>query len=155
MQAFWITSHVALWMVAIATVFLLVGVLRAMALVQWRLEQLEAITPGRLNRSGVAVGRRAPDFALQSTTGQEITLAQCANRRLLLVFVQVGCGPCHEIIPELNRLQRRGDIQVLAINNAAPHKAQEWAARAAAEFPVLVQNQLAVSKRYEVFATPF
>jgi len=155
MQTLWILSHVGLWIVALLASFLLVGVLRALAIAQWRLEQLEAITPSRLNRSGLAPGKSAPAFALASTEDAEVALADFAGRRVLVTFVQSGCGPCSEIVPELNRLQRRGAVQVLAIINAAPHAAWEWAAHVRAEFPVLVQDQLAVSKRYEVFATPF
>ncbi len=75
---------------------------------------------------------------------------------MLLVFVQSGCGPCHDIVPELNKLVRqRRDLLVVAVNHARPEDAARWAAEAHAEFPVLVQEDLAVSKRYEAFATPF
>src|SRR5262249_33165980 len=73
---------------------------------------------------------------------------------VLLVFVQAGCGPCHAIAPELNRLVRRG-VQVVVINSADPEAAQAWAEEVGAEFPVLIQERWKVSKSYEVYATPF
>jgi hypothetical protein len=46
-------------------------------------------------------------------------------------------------------------VQILAINNGSPEGAGRWAAETSARFPVLSQQGLSVSKRYEVFATPF
>ena len=46
---------------------------------------------------------------------REVALHHYANQKLLLVFMQPGCGPCHDIVPELNRLHQAGDVRVLAI----------------------------------------
>ena len=74
---------------------------------------------------------------------------------MFLVFVQIGCGPCHAVAPDLNRLQRSGKYVVLVVNNGEPHAVEKWAREVHAEFPVLVQDKWTVSKRYEVLATPF
>src|SRR5262249_52433577 len=50
---------------------------------------------------------------------------------------------------------RKGEVAVLALFNGPVEEAAKWAAETKAEFPVLVQQRLAISKRYEVFATPF
>jgi hypothetical protein len=78
-----------------------------------------------------------------------------AGRKLLLVFTQSGCGPCHDIAPELNRLYDKGEHQVLVVNNGDPESTRTWAAETKARFPVLAQEKFSVSKRYEAFATPF
>src|SRR5262249_51572560 len=77
------------------------------------------------------------------------------GRRLLLVFVQHGCKPCRNIVPELNRVQQQARLQVLAITNGDPEKARRWTEEVGADFPVLAQESWSVSRRYEVFATPF
>lgn len=135
--------------------FLLLGTLRSIDILKWRLEQFEATMPSRIGRSGLKPGKKAPDFTLPSVSGTEITLADYAARQVLLVFVQTGCSPCHAIVPELNRLVRNGELQVLAINNSDPEAVSHWAREVGAAFPVLVQEQWNISKRYEVFATPF
>ena len=84
-----------------------------------------------------------------------MSLHDFAGRRVFLVFTQSGCKPCHRVVPELNKLQRRGDVQVLVVNNGEPEATRQWAGEAHAAFPVLVQQQFAVSKRYEMYATPF
>jgi hypothetical protein len=71
------------------------------------------------------------------------------------VFTQSGCSPCKAIVPELNRLEQRGSHQVLVVNNAAPDKTRAWASEVCARFPVLAQENYALSKRYQAFATPF
>jgi hypothetical protein len=58
-----------LWVVVLFLGFLLLGALRAVALLRWRLEQLEATTPSRLGRSGLRIGKKAPDFTLPGISG--------------------------------------------------------------------------------------
>ncbi len=64
MNIFWLVSSVILWAVVVLFAFLLLGALRALGLLSWRLEQLEATTPKRLGRNGLKPGKRAPDFTL-------------------------------------------------------------------------------------------
>ena len=110
MNIFWLVATLVLWLVVLFLGFVLWGALRALALLRWRLDELEAITPKRIGRSGLRPGKKAPDFKLPAISGGEVTLHDYANRKLLLVFMQPGCGPCHQITPELNRLYRAGEI---------------------------------------------
>ncbi len=156
MTVFWLVSSALLWALVLLLGFLLLGALRAQGLLVWRLDQLEATMPSRIGRSGLAPGRKAPDFSLAGIDGAKVSLDDFAGRRVLLVFVQSGCGPCHEIVPELNKLVRkRCDLAVLAINHSRPEDAARWADETRVEFPVLIQEDLRVSKRYEALATPF
>src|SRR5215471_631537 len=150
-----IVSSVLIWLLVLFIAFVLLGSLRAMALLRWRLEQLEATTPSRLGRNGLRPGKKAPSFRLPSVVGAEAALADHAGRRVFLVFVQTGCGPCSAVVPDLNRLHREGKYQLLVVNNADRDKAREWVNEHNAEFPVLIQEKWVVSKRYEVIATPF
>jgi len=155
MSPWWLLSYVALWLVVLFLGFLLLGALRALGLLRWRLEQLQAITPSRTGRSGLKSGKKAPDFTLPSVSGDEVSLHDFAGRRVFLVFTQSGCKPCHGIVPELNKLQRGVEVQVLVVNNGEMEATRKWAGEAQACFPVLVQQQFSVSKRYEMYATPF
>ena len=143
--------------VVLLLAFLVLGALRALGLLSWRVEQIEVTSPRRIGRDGLLVGRKAPDFTLPSAAraGGEVSLHDFAGRDVLLVFTQSGCGPCHAIMPELNRVQRRGEHQVVVVNNGKADEGRELAAEVKAEFPVLVQEHFDLSKRYEVYATPF
>jgi methylamine dehydrogenase accessory protein MauD len=150
---FWISCFVTLGAVVLFLGFLLLGTLRSLGVLSWRLEQLEATTPRRLGRDGLKPGKKAPDFTLPGANGKAISLHDFAGRRVLLVFTQSGCSPCKTIVPELNRL---GPVeQVLVINNGDPEATRIWSAEGGARFPVLAQTEFSVSKKYEVFATPF
>jgi methylamine dehydrogenase accessory protein MauD len=155
MTVVWIAALVLLWVVVLVLGFLLLGALRALGLLRWRLEQLEATTPSRLGRSGLKAGKTAPAFTLPSVAGREISLHDFAGRKVLLVFMQPGCGPCHAVTPELNRLQDVGEIQVVVVQNGDVEAVRKWADDNRPRFPVAVQDRLSLSKRYEVFATPF
>jgi methylamine dehydrogenase accessory protein MauD len=155
MNPWWLASYIALWLVVLFLGFLLLGALRALGLLRWRLEQLEATTPNRLGRGGLKPGKKAPDFTLPCVAGGEVSLHDFAGRRVLLVFTLSGCKPCQRIAPELNKLQRGGKVQVLVVNNGALEAARPWAEQAGVCFPVLAQQQFSVSKRYETYATPF
>jgi methylamine dehydrogenase accessory protein MauD len=148
-------SNIILWLVAVSLAFLLLGALRALGLLSWRMEQLEATTPSRLGRSGLKPGKKAPEFTLPSVSGAEVSLHDFAGRNVVLIFVQTGCSPCKEIVPELNRLHGQGEPSVLVVNNGERAAAGHWAEQVKAEFPVLVQKQFSLSKRYQAFATPF
>jgi methylamine dehydrogenase accessory protein MauD len=153
MTTFLLISSLLLWLATVLLGFLLLGGLRSLGLLRWRLEQLEATTPKRIGRDGLERGLKAPDFTLPSAAGPEVSLHDFAGRKVLLIFMQSGCSPCQAIVPELNRLD--GEFQVLAINNGDAEATRQWAAEMKPRFPVLMQESLSVSKQYEVFATPF
>ena len=95
-------SYLLLWIVAAFLGFLLLGTLRVIGLLKWRLVQLESTTPSRMNRNGIKPGKKAPDFTLPDTNGVEVSLHDFVGRKVLVVFTQSGCGPCHAIMPELD-----------------------------------------------------
>ena len=155
MTTFLVISCIALWVLVLFLAFLVLGALRNQGLLNWRLDQLQATTPSRLGRDGLRPGKKAPDFTLPSAAGPELSLHEFSGRRVLLVFVQGGCGPCHQVVPELNKLHHKGEPAVLAVFNGDPEVARKWAAEVKAGFPLLSQEKFAVSKRYEMYATPF
>jgi methylamine dehydrogenase accessory protein MauD len=149
-----LASQILLWAALLFLGFLLLGTLRALGLLKWRLEQLEVTMPSRLGRSGLKVGKKAPDFTLRSVGGTEVSLHDFAGLKVFLVFTQAGCGPCQQIMPELNRLGGQ-DVQVLVLNKGEAEETGKWAADLRLRFPVLIQDGLDISKKYEAFATPF
>ena len=122
-------SVLVLWGVVLFVGFLLLGTLRALGVVRWRLEQLQATTPSRIGRDGLKLGTKAPAFTLPTADDQERSLNDFLGRRVLLVFTQSGCGPCHAIVPELNRVQDKGEHQVVVVNNGDPDETRRWADR--------------------------
>jgi methylamine dehydrogenase accessory protein MauD len=150
-----VVSSLLLWAVVLLLGFLLLGTLRALEILRWRLEQVQAITPTRMGRGGLKPGKKAPAFSLPRVGGGEVSLSEFSGRQVFLVFVQTGCGPCHAVVPDLNHLHQRGKVDVLVINNADPEAGRKWVEEAKPTCPVLLQEKWSVSRRYEVMATPF
>jgi methylamine dehydrogenase accessory protein MauD len=147
-MVFLVISMVLIWVAVLFLAFLLLGTLRAVGVLSWKLEQMQAITPKRIGREGLALGSKAPDFTLPGGS-EEVSLHDFAGRKVLLVFTQNGCGPCNGILPDLKRAHEKGEAHVLVVNEGDPGE------KAAAGFPVLKQEDWTVSKRYSVLATPF
>lgn len=155
MDEVWLASYALAWVLLLCLGFLVLGLLRQLGLADWRIRQLEATTPRRIGRDGLAPGATAPGFSLQGVDGHELSLGSLAGRPVLLAFTEPGCGPCDRLVPALNQLNRKRDAEVVAISGGDQETARTWARQRGVEFPVLVQEGSRVSRRYEVFATPF
>ena len=99
-----------------------------------RLDELEA----RLDRSGVAtvarpparpqqglpVGAPAPDFSLAGLYGETVTLESltAAEKPVLLLFTDPGCGPCNALLPQIARWHREhaSALTVAVISRGSP-----------------------------------
>ena len=129
--------------------------LRTVGLLRWRMEQLEALTPTRVGRRGLEKGARAPDFTLPDVDGTAVTLSDFRGRPILLVFIRPGCGPCRTIVGDLNAIDVGGRLRVLAVTSGTVPESRAWTTGQDVRFTLVSQADLGVSRRYEVFATPF
>jgi peroxiredoxin len=155
MNTILLVSVVVLLAVVLVLAFLVVGALEALGRLNWRLDQLEATRPRRMGREGLKPGAAAPDFTLRDAAGRDVSLHDFAGRKVLLIFTQIDCGPCEEMAAEFRRVHHRGDYHVLVVNHGDAEATRAWSARAHARFPVLIQENFSISKKYEAFATPF
>ena len=141
-------ANLMLWGGVSGLGILMWGVFRVQSRLGWQLEQWESGSPRR--RCGSGLGSPAPDFVLPAAGPGRIRLRGFAGRWVLLVF----SDDARDLLPELQRLQRRDELQVLLVQNSA----------AAARLPagsrkdgilVLRQRGGTLSRRYRVLATPF
>jgi peroxiredoxin len=115
------------------------------------------VSGSRLLRSGLPAGTRAPNFHLKDIYGSDISLADFAGQRVLLVFTDPQCGPCELLLRDLSQLHRgqpRGDFRLLAIARGDAASNREKARTLGIDFPVALQPGWRVSKSYGIFATP-
>ncbi len=103
-------------------------------------------------------GQAAPDFALKSSTGENLRLSEYRGDVVMINFWATWCGPCRQEMPLLdelyNRYQRVG-FNLLGVNiDDDSRKAMQMIEELGVDFPVLFDSKKEVSKLYNVEAMP-
>jgi len=112
---------------------------------------------GSLAASDLA-GQMAPDFALKSSTGENLRLSEYRGDVVMINFWATWCGPCRQEMPLLdelfNRYQRVG-FNLLGVNiDDDSRRAMQMVKDLGVSFPVLFDEAKEVSKLYQVEAMP-
>jgi peroxiredoxin len=103
-------------------------------------------------------GQPAPDFALKSSTGENMRLSEYRGDVVMINFWATWCGPCRQEMPLLDalyaRYQRVG-FNLLGVNiDDDSRRAMQMIEELGVNFPVLFDARKEVSKLYEVEAMP-
>ena len=116
-----------------------------------------ALAATSLASSGLE-GRSAPDFALKSSTGENLRLSEYRGDVVMINFWATWCGPCRQEMPLLDELYTRYErvgFNLLGVNiDDDSRRAMQMIEELGVNFPVLFDAQKEVSKLYEVEAMP-
>ncbi len=103
-------------------------------------------------------GQAAPDFALKSSTGENLRLSEYRGDVVMINFWATWCGPCRQEMPLLDELftrYQRVGFSLLGVNiDDDSRRAMQMAEDLGINFPVLFDTRKEVSKLYEVEAMP-
>ena len=103
-------------------------------------------------------GQPAPDFALQSSTGENLRLSEFRGDVVMINFWATWCGPCRQEMPLLDELYsryQRVGFSLLGVNiDDDSRRAMQMIEELGVNFPVLFDARKEVSKLYEVEAMP-
>ncbi len=103
-------------------------------------------------------GRAAPDFALKSSTGENLRLSEYRGDVVMINFWATWCGPCRQEMPLLDELYARYErvgFNLLGVNiDDDSRRAMQMIEELGVDFPVLFDARKEVSKLYEVDAMP-
>jgi peroxiredoxin len=103
-------------------------------------------------------GKAAPDFALKSSTGENLRLSEYRGDVVMINFWATWCGPCRQEMPLLDELYTRYErvgFNLLGVNiDDDSRRAMQMIEELGVNFPVLFDARKEVSKLYEVDAMP-
>ena len=103
-------------------------------------------------------GQPAPDFALKSSTGENLRLSEYRGDVVMINFWATWCGPCRQEMPLLDELYTRYErvgFNLLGVNiDDDPRRAMQMVEDLGVSFPVLFDTRKEVSKLYNVEAMP-
>ncbi|MGG1574675.1 TlpA family protein disulfide reductase [Fictibacillus sp. NRS-1165] len=110
--------------------------------------------------SGLKRGNIPPEFTLKTIDGRTLSLSQYKGKTVFLNFWASWCPPCQAEMPEMQQFQKKHggrDAVILAVNLTSEDS--RTAARAFAQthqvtFPVLLDEQGKVSRKYHAFTLP-
>jgi peroxiredoxin len=100
----------------------------------------------------------APDFTLRSLDGPNLRLSEQRGRVVLVNFWATWCGPCRQEMPHLNQLYdkyRDSGFVLLGVNiDDHARAAAELSAKLGLKFPVLLDTDKSVTRRYALDSMP-
>lgn len=157
---------VVLALLAAQSLFLF-GLLRQNGRLLGRLEAVEArlaaagLAPvpsenGARPAAGLPVGAPAPAFGLKDLRGEEVALdhLRAQGKPVVLLFTDPHCGPCAELLPEVERWQHKY-AEKLTISVVGQGSAEENSAEVSEHgVNVLLQKDWEVADAYQVEGTP-
>ncbi len=118
---------------------------------------LSVLAASSLASSGLT-GKPAPDFALKSSTGENLRLSEYRGDVVMINFWATWCGPCRQEMPLLDQLYSRYErvgFNLLGVNiDDDSNRALDMIRELGVKFPVLFDARKEVSKLYDVDAMP-
>lgn len=118
---------------------------------------LMVLAAGSLASSGLT-GQPAPDFALKSSTGENLRLSEYRGDVVMINFWATWCGPCRQEMPLLDELYTRYErvgFNLLGVNiDDDSGRAMDMIRELGVSFPVLFDARKEVSRLYDVDAMP-
>lgn len=109
--------------------------------------------------TAVVAGGIAPDFTLEDTKGNKVSLSALRGKVVLVNFWATWCPPCKEEMPSMERLNKfmaEEDFVMLAINAEEDGRSvvPDFLSKNPHDFTVLYDDQGTVQQAYGVFKFP-
>ncbi|WP_431029213.1 TlpA family protein disulfide reductase [Lysinibacillus sp. LZ02] len=111
---------------------------------------------------GLQKGQIAPDFTLQTLTGESVTLSDLKGKKVILNFWASWCPPCRAEMPHLQEYYEKyadaDNVTIIAANTTyndqGAENVQKFVNSYDITFPVLLMPEDNIIKLYEVLTIP-
>lgn len=132
-----------------------VGKVDPAAKLQKSLAQVRTLASGP---SLAVIGKPAPDFELQDTSGKVWKLSELKGQVVFVNFWATWCPPCRQEMPSMQKLYEfmpEDSFKMLAVlSNDDPALATAFAAKGGFEFPILADPDSQVGGAYGLTGVP-
>ena len=106
---------------------------------------------------GIQMGQRAPDFTLNTITGESFKLSEQRGKPVFLNFWATWCGPCRVEMPDMEKLQQAMGDQILIVGidiRESLSTVQNFLRYRGFTWTFVLDSNGAVARDYEVAAIP-
>lgn len=113
--------------------------------------------------AGLEIGQKAPNFELQSLSGETFKLSDYKGQMVMLNFWASWCPPCRVEMPHMEtyyqEFKEEHNIEILAVNmttleRGSEEKVPEFVNKHELTFPVLMDEKGDVKDLYDVMVYP-
>lgn len=107
---------------------------------------------------GLDKGELAPDFELETVTGDLVRLSDYRGEKVMLNFWATWCPPCRAEMPDMQRFYEDTDIVILAVNltetKTERNNVDKFIEEYGLTFPVLLDEELGAATLYRIQPIP-
>lgn len=107
---------------------------------------------------GLNVGNQAPDFELETLTGENVKLSDFRGKRVMINFWATWCPPCRAEMPDMEKFYHDKDVVVLAVNLTDTESSidgiEDFTEEYNLTFPILMDTNLDVATLYGIQPLP-
>lgn len=109
------------------------------------------------SKSGLEVGQKAPNFELQTLSGETIKLSDLKGKKVFINFWATWCAPCKEEMPEMQKFydNHSDELEILAVNvESNPNTARKFMKKRNYSYPILLDTNSKVIQLYNISPIP-
>lgn len=108
--------------------------------------------------TGLDIGNMAPDFQLETLTGDKVKLSDFRGHRVMINFWATWCPPCRAEMPDMEKFHQDKEIVILAVNltdtESSIKDVNKFADEYQLTFHILMDSNLDVSTLYHIHPIP-
>jgi len=151
MTGLWLVSYIALWILFLIVSALLISILYHLGVIYNKIEKRFStkLTPGKV----------LPEVALQTLNGKRLSVSQFFGSQTAFVIISPGCSGCLKVLRAIaagEQVVEASPMRTIVVSMRDIPATLEMARQVnlPEEYPILVDTENAIQKRWGVSATP-